>query len=132
MISSCTQQTFHEYQLHADNCYRSWRYIIEEKPIISYSHKTFVVVQLLSCIRLFVTQWTAAHQAPLSFIISWSLLTFMSIELVMLSNHPILCCPLYLLPSVFPSIRVFSNKSAFHIRWPKHKSFQCIFRVDFP
>ena len=94
------------------------------RPINSYSHKNFVViVQLLSCVRLFVTPWTAAHQAPLSFTISWSLLTFMSIELVMLSNYPILCCPLYLLPSVFPSIRIFSNKSTLHIRWPKHWNF---------
>ena len=66
------------------------------------------VVQCLSCIWLFVTPWTAACQAPLSFTISWSLLRFMSIEWVMLSNHLILCCPLLLLPSVFPSIKVFS------------------------
>ena len=66
--------------------------------------------------------WTAAHQAPLSFTISWSLLKGMSIEFVMLSNHLIFCLPL-LLSSVFPSIRVFSNVSALHIRWPKYWSF---------
>ena len=67
--------------------------------------------------------WTATHQAFLSFTISRSLRRFMSIKLVMPSNHLILCCPLLLLPSVFPSIRVFSNESAFCIRWPKYWSF---------
>ena len=66
--------------------------------------------------------WMVAHQASLSLTISWSLLKFMSIELVMLSNHLILCCPLLLLPSIFPSIRVFPNESALHIRWPKYWS----------
>ena len=69
-----------------------------------------------------VTPLTAAHQAPLYFTISQSLFKFMPIELMMLSNHLILCCPL-LLPSIFPSIRVFSNELALHIRWPKHWSF---------
>ena len=64
------------------------------------------VFQSLSCIRLFVTPWTAAHQASLSFAISWSLLKLMSIESMMPSNHLILCCPLLLLPSIFLSIRV--------------------------
>ena len=82
-----------------------------------------VVAQSLNHVQLFVTPWTAAHQASLSFTISWSLLKLMSIELVMPSNHPILCCPL-LLSSIFPSIKVFSNESALHhIRWPKHWSF---------
>ena len=81
-----------------------------------------VVVESLSCVRLFVTPWTAARQASLSFTISQSLLTLTSIESVMPSNHLILCCPL-LLPSVFPSIRVFSSESAFCIRWPKGWSF---------
>ena len=80
----------------------------------------FVAIQLLSCVRLFVTPWTAAHQAPLSFTIAGSLLKFMFIESVMLSNHPILCHPPLLLPSIFPSIKVFSNDSALHIRWPKY------------
>ena len=85
---------------------------------------------LLSCFSLVVAvlllshvQLTAACQAPLSFTISWSLLKFMSTELVMLSNHLILCHPFVLLPSTFPSIRVFSNESALHIRWPKYQSF---------
>ena len=75
-----------------------------------------VVVQFLSHVRLFVTPWTAASQTPLSFTISWRLLRFVSIELVMLSNHLILCCPLLFLPSIFPSIRVFSSELALHIR----------------
>ena len=80
-------------------------------------------VQSLSCIRVFVTPWTAARQASLSITDSWSLIKFMSIESVMPSNHLILCHPLLLLPSIFPSIRVFSNESAFLIRWPKYWSF---------
>ena len=69
-----------------------------------------------------VTPWTVAHQASLSPTISWSLLKPMSIESIMPSNHLILCCPL-LLPSIFPSIRIFSNDLALHIRWPKYWSF---------
>ena len=84
--------------------------------------KVVVAVQLLSCVWLFVTSWTAAHQASLSITISWSLFKFMSIESVMLSNHLTLCHPLLLLPSFFPNIRVFSNKSALCIRWPKYWS----------
>ena len=64
-----------------------------------------------------------AHPAPLSFTISWSLLSFMSIELVMVSNYLILCHPLLLLPSIFPSFRVFSNEPVLPIRWPKYRSF---------
>ena len=78
-----------------------------------------VVVQSLSCVRLFVTPWTAAHQASLSFTISWSLLKLLSIELVMPSSHLVLCLPLLLRPSVFPSSRVFSSG----IRWLKYWSF---------
>ena len=81
-----------------------------------------VVVQLLSHVQHFVTPWAAACQVALSFTVSQSLLKLMSIELVMPSNHLILCLPL-LLPSVFPSIRVFSNESVLHIRWPKYRSF---------
>ena len=81
-----------------------------------------VVVQWLSCVEPFVTPWTAAHQASLSFTISWGWLRCMSIELVMLTNHLILCNPL-LLPSIFPSIKVFSNELVLHIRWPKYWSF---------
>ena len=79
-------------------------------------------VQALS--HVFATSWTAAHQASLSIANSWSLLKLMSIELVMLSNHLILCHPLLLLPSIFLSIRVFSNESALRIRWPKCWSFR--------
>ena len=79
-----------------------------------------MVVQLLGHVQLFATPWTASHQASLPFTISQSLLKLMSIELVMPSNHLILCRPLVLLPSIFPSIRVFSNKSVLLIRWPKY------------
>ena len=81
------------------------------------------VIQSLSCVQLFATPWTTAHHASLSFTISWSLRKLMSIELVMSSNHLILCCPLLLLPSIFLSIRVFSNESILHIRCPKYWSF---------
>ena len=80
-------------------------------------------VQLLSHVRFLVTPWTAACQASLSFTISWSLLKLTSIESVIPSSHLIICCPLLLLPSIFPSIRVLSNESALHIRWPKYWSF---------
>ena len=80
-------------------------------------------VQLLSCVWLFATPWTAARQASLSITNSQSLLKLMSIKSVMPSNHFILCPPLLLLPSIFPSIRVFSNESVLHIRWPKYWSF---------
>ena len=80
-------------------------------------------VQSLSRVQLFVTPWTSAHQASLSITNSWSLLKLMSIEVVMPSNHLILCHPLLLLPSIFTSIRVFSKESVFHIRWPKYWSF---------
>ena len=80
-------------------------------------------VQLLSHVRLFATPWTAARQASLSITNSRSLLELKSIELVMPSNYLKLCRPLLLLPSIFPSIRVFSNESALHIRWPKYWSF---------
>ena len=85
--------------------------------------KCLVVVQLLSGVRLFATQWTAARQTSLSFTISWSLLKLMSIKSVMPSNHLILCHSLILLSSIFPSIGVFSNESALCIRWPKYWSF---------
>ena len=79
----------------------------------------FSSVQSFSHVRLFATLWTAACQASLSIANSQSLLKLMSIESVMPSNHLILCCPLLLPPSIFPSIRVFSNESVLHIRWPK-------------
>ena len=80
-------------------------------------------VQLLSRVQLFATLWTAVCQASLSITNSWSLLKLMFIESVMPSNHLILCRPLLLLPSIFPSFRVFSNESALHIRWSKYWSF---------
>ena len=83
----------------------------------------FVVVQLLSCVQLFAIPRTAARQASLSSTISQSLLRFVSIESGVLSNHLILCCHLLLLPSIFPSIRVFCNELTLHIRWTKYWSF---------
>ena len=84
-------------------------------------------VQSLSHVRLFVTPWTVAHQASLSITSSQNLLKLMPIQSVMPSNHLSLCHPLLFLPSVFPSIRVFSNESVLHIRWPKYWSFSfCI------
>ena len=110
---------------------------MEEKKMYNKQHDINIVVQSPSHVQLFATPWTAAHQAPLSFTVSWSLLRLMSIELVMLSNHLVLCCSL-LFPSVFLSITVFSNQWALHIRQTKvlelllqHQSFQWIFRVDF-
>ena len=83
----------------------------------------FSSARSLSCVRLFVTPWTAAHQASLSITNSWRLLKLMSIESVMPSKHLILCHPLILLPSIFPSIGVFSNESVLHIRWSEYWSF---------
>ena len=80
-------------------------------------------VQLLSCVWLFATPWTTAHQVSLSITSSWSLLKLMSIESVMTSNHLILDRPVLLPCSIFPSIRVFSNESVLHIRWPEYWSF---------
>ena len=82
-----------------------------------------LVVQLLSHVRLFATPWTAAHQASLSITNSQSLLKLMFLQSVMASNHLILSPPLLFVPSIFPSIRVFSNESVLHIRWPKYWSF---------
>ena len=83
----------------------------------------FSSVQSLSCVQLFATPWITARQASLSITNSQSSLKLMSIESVMPSNHLILCCPLLLLPSIFPSIWAFSNDSALRIRWPKYWSF---------
>ena len=82
-----------------------------------------VVVQSLGHVQLFATPWTESHQASLSFIVSLILLKLMSIESVMPSNHFNFCHPLLLLPSIFPSIRVFSSELALHIRWPRYWSF---------
>ena len=121
-----------------------WKYVEQNHkdaantPFILQGINAVVQRRNNSCVWLFLTPWTAACQAPLFSAISRSLLKFTSIESVMLFNHLILCCPRFLLPSIFPSVRVFSNESAFCIRWPKYKefqhqdqSFQWIFRVDF-
>ena len=93
---------------------------------------TYTHIHIYTCIYLLfscsvvsdsATPWTAAHQASPSISNSWSLLKLLSIESVMPSNHLILCCPLLLLPSIFPSIGVFSNEPDLHIRWPKYQSF---------
>ena len=94
-------------------CFLKWVLGIHE----SYQYNCFVA-QLLNHVQLFATPWTAAHQASLSFTISWRLLKLMSVKSVMLSNDLILCCPLLLQPSIFPSIRFFSNESAPRIRQP--------------
>ena len=93
-----------------------------EYSFLLYS-RAFSSVQLLSHVQLFVTPWTAKRQVSQSITNSQSLLRLMSIELVMPSNHHILCLPLLLLPSILPSIRVFSSESALHIRWPNYWSF---------
>ena len=90
-------------------------------PLLCFSRKSCPT--LCDPHGIFVTPWTAVCQASLSFTISWSLLKLMCIELVMPSNHLILCLPLLLLPSIFPTIRVLSNELAVHIRWPKYWSF---------
>ena len=82
-----------------------------------------LLLSRISGVRLSATPWTVAHQASLSINNSWSLLKLMSINSVISSNHPILCHPLLLLPSIFPSIRVFYNELALHIMWPKYWSF---------
>ena len=91
--------------------------------VVQQSQSAISSVQSLSCVQLFATPWNAACQASLSITNSQSFLKLKSIELVMPSNHVILCHPLLLLPSIFPSIRVFSNKSVLHVRWPKYWSF---------
>ena len=90
----------------------------------------FSSVQFLSCVWLFMNPWTASHQASLSTTNSQSWLKLMSIESVMPSNHLILYCPLLLLPSIFPSIRVFSNKLTLYMRWPKYWSFSFSFSIS--
>ena len=96
--------------------------IVSSIPDSERSHIVVTVVHSVVSDSL-QPPWTTAHQAPLSFAISWSLLTLTSVESVMPSNHLILCHPLLLLPSVFPRIRVFSNELALCIRWPRYQSF---------
>ena len=97
--------------------------VVTKKPRTSQLGISVVVVHSLSQVQPCETVRTAGHQASLSFTISQSSLKLMPTESVMPSNHLILCCPLLLLPSIFPSIRVFSKESALHIRWPKYSSF---------
>ena len=98
--------------------------------VLNDMEQQFSSVQSLSRVRLFATPWTAAFQASLSITNSQSLPKLMSIESVMPSNHLILCRPLLLLPSTFPSIRVFSNESVLHIRWPVYWSFRFIISLS--
>ena len=141
VISICILFSFALIILHSFSIKKLWekqkRPLIKSKevslfsPIQSYlelsslppSSVVVVVFDLLSCVRLFATSWMAINQAFLSFTISWSLLRLTSTESVMPTNHLILCCLLLLFPSVFSSIRVFSNESALHSRWPKYWSF---------
>ena len=107
------------------SCFMPAMYIKIHKMMLQFSmsklsSSSLVVVQSLSLVQLFATPWTAAHQASLSITNSWSLLKLMSIKSVMSSNHLILCRPLLLLPSIFLSIRVFSNQSVLLIGWPKY------------
>ena len=97
--------------------------VMDEENVVHVYNGVLSSVQSLSPVRLFVTPWTAAPQASMSITNSQSPSKLMSIESVMPSNHLILCHPLLLLPSIFPSIRVFSNESVLHIMWPKYWSF---------
>ena len=104
-------------------CLLHWQAGLLPSSHLGRPSKCFSSVQLLSRVRLFATPWTTARQASLSITKSRSPPKPMSIVSVMPSNHLILCCPLLLLPSIFPSIRVFANESAVCIRWPKYRSF---------
>ena len=136
ILESCLQRTsfFWEdlgnlsriYKIRAENPRAYLHTVFWRKGCIAKMND--VIVQLFGHVRLFATPWTAARQASLSFTISQSLLKLMCIELVMPSNHLILCCPLLLPPSIFDSIGVFSNDSVLCIRWRKYWSFS--FRVD--
>ena len=97
-----------------------WKVASLSYPFFSLTVIQFSSVQSLSCVRLFATPWIAARQASLSITNSRSSLKLMSMESVMPSSHFILCCPLLLLPLIPPSIRVFSNESTLHMRWPKY------------
>jgi len=96
---------------------------VGDRSYLTGTDQKFPLLLSLNCVRLSATPWPAACQAPLSSSISWSLLTFMSTESVMLSNYLVLCCPLLLLPSIFPSIKVFSTESTLCITWPKYWRF---------
>ena len=115
ILSFCLKYIFKNFLSKEFSCHHHHHH---EQPLVQYSS-----VQSLSHIWLFATPWTAVHQASLSITNSQSPPKPMSIELVMPSNHLILCHPLLLLPSIFPGIRVFSNESTLHISWPKYWSF---------
>ena len=119
------QKFIHGMLTITQQSYPILKILMQEPGVASGCAYNFSSVQLLSHVWLFATPWTAAHQAFLSIINSWSLLKLklMSIESVMPSNHLILCHPLLLLPSIFPSMRVFSKESVLCIRWPKYWSF---------
>ena len=121
---------FHTQGIKPINDEYSLSKLFSLKGICVYTHIyvfvcmcVYICCSVASHVQLFATPWTAARQASLSFTISWSLLKLKSIELVTLSSYLIFCCPLLLLPSIFPSNRVFSNESALHLRWPKYWSF---------
>ena len=120
-------QNLHLWILNIDFKYFLWVYLIIGVGFLIYSSDSargqFSSVQSLSHIQLFATPWITAHQASLSIINSWSSPKLMCIESVMPSSHLILCCPLFLLPPIPPSTRVFSYESAVHMRWPKYWSF---------
>ena len=118
VVGSIQYEVFSDWLLSLSNIHLSLLHVFSR--LDSSFLFQFSSVQSLSYVWLFVTPWTAALQASLSITNSRSLLKCMSIELVMPSNHLILCCPLLLLPSIFPSIRVFSNESSLHIQWPKY------------
>ena len=117
----------HETRFSSHVCKIPWRRKWLLTPVFLsgdfHGQRSLSSVQSLRRVQFFATPWTAAHQASLSIANYWSLLKLMSIESVMPFNHLILCRPLLLLPSIFPSIKVFSNESVLHIRWPKYWSF---------
>ena len=117
-----SDDTFHNVKLKSNNM-EIWHIFSDHDLLICKSIPSVSSVLSLSHVRFFVTSWTAASQAYLSITNSQTLLKLMCIELVMPSNHLILCCPLLLPPSIFPSIGVFSNESVLRFRWPKYWSF---------
>ena len=124
----CIWKFYQNFQMMTDLCappsWQQGRWACLPRHMTHWYGRKLNSVQLLSRVRLFATPWTAACQAYLSITNSWSLPKLMSIELVMSSNYFILCCPLLLLPSIFPSIRVFSNESTVRIGWPNYVEFQ--------
>ena len=127
-LTKALTYSFPGYRKHGR---QEWKLSLTPQKALSkeyFCHETssselLFIIQSLSHVRLFVTPWTAASQASASFPVSWSLLKLMSIESMMPSKHFIHCWPLFLLPSVLPSIRVFSKESVLHIRWSQYWSF---------